>query len=68
MITIERFRTSLQTEKYQPMKSRKQSAKEEIERIRYMGILREDKERYVAILNEDMARYMSILKENGESL
>jgi hypothetical protein len=57
MLTIERFRTQLQIEKYQPMKSQKQLEIEEVERIRYIGILREDRERYIAIL-----------EENGESL
>jgi hypothetical protein len=68
MLTIERFRTQLQIEKYQPVKPQKQLAKEEIERIRYIGILKEDSERYTTILNECMERYISILEENGESL
>ncbi len=53
MITIERFLTSLQIEKYQPMKSQKQLAREESNKKRYMGILREDMERYIAIMKEN---------------
>jgi hypothetical protein len=53
MLTIERFRTSLEIEKYQPMKSQKQIAREETDRMRYIGILSEDMERYMAILEEN---------------
>jgi hypothetical protein len=53
MVTIERFRTSLEIEKYQPMKPQKQIAREETDRMRYIGILSEDRERYLAILEEN---------------